>query len=52
MLNRKSFSLMLIDAVLVNLAAFGSFYLRFEGNIPKEYFLTYYHTAWLVLSFT
>ena len=37
---------MLIDAVLVNLAAFGSFYLRFEGNIPQEYFLTYYHTAW------
>ncbi|SHI24190.1 polysaccharide biosynthesis protein [Desulfosporosinus lacus] len=44
--NRKSLALMLIDAVLVNLAAFGSFYLRFEGNIPQEYFLTYYHTAW------
>ena len=37
---------MLIDAVLVNLAAFGSFYLRFQGNIPQEYFMTYYHTAW------
>jgi len=37
---------MLIDAVLVNLAGFGSFYLRFEGTIPEEYFLTYYHTAW------
>jgi len=37
---------MLIDAILVNLAAFGSFYLRFEGNIPKEYSWTYYHTAW------
>ena len=45
-LNRKSLYLMLIDVVLVNLAAFGSFYLRFEGNIPHEYFLTYYHTAW------
>jgi len=45
-LNRKSLSLMLVDAVLVNLAAFGSFYLRFEGDIPKEYFWTYYHTAW------
>lgn len=45
-LNRKSFYLMLIDSVLVNLAAFGSFYLRFEGNIPQEYFMTYYHTAW------
>jgi len=44
--NRKSLALMLIDAALVNLAAFGSFYLRFEGNIPQEYFLTYYHTAW------
>lgn len=43
---RKSIYLMLIDSVLVNLAAFGSFYLRFEGNIPQEYFLTYYHTAW------
>ena len=45
-LNRKSLYLMLVDAVLVNLAAFGSFYLRFEGNIPQYYFLTYYHTAW------
>ncbi|EHQ91834.1 polysaccharide biosynthesis protein [Desulfosporosinus youngiae] len=44
--NRKSLTLILIDVVLVNLAAFGSFYLRFEGNIPQEYFLTYYHTAW------
>lgn len=45
-LNRKSLLLMLIDVVLVNLAAFGSLYLRFERNIPQEYFLTYYHTAW------
>ncbi|HWQ43205.1 MAG TPA: nucleoside-diphosphate sugar epimerase/dehydratase [Desulfosporosinus sp.] len=45
-LNQKSLLLMLIDSVLVNLAAFGSFYLRFEGNVPQEYFLTYYHTAW------
>ena len=44
--NRNSLALMLIDSVLVNLAAFGSFYLRFEGNIPQEYYLTYYHTAW------
>lgn len=44
--NQKSLTLMLIDVVLVNLAEFGSFYLRFEGNIPQEYFLTYYHTAW------
>ncbi|HBW35491.1 nucleoside-diphosphate sugar epimerase/dehydratase [Desulfosporosinus sp. BICA1-9] len=45
-LNRKSLGLMLVDSVLINLAAFGSFYLRFEGDIPQEYFLTYYHTAW------
>ena len=44
--NRKSISIMLFDSALVNLAAFGSFYLRFEGDIPKEYFWTYYHTAW------
>ena len=39
---------MLIDAMLINLAAFGSFYLRFErseGGIPLEYYQTYYHTA-------
>jgi FlaA1/EpsC-like NDP-sugar epimerase len=38
---------MLIDAMLINLAAFGSFYLRFEvvGGIPPDYYQTYYHTA-------
>jgi len=46
MLSRKAIYLMVIDIVLVNLAAFGSFYLRFEGNIPQVYFMTYYHTAW------
>jgi len=37
--------LMLIDAMLINLAAFGSFYLRFEEGIPLDYYQTYYHTA-------
>lgn len=41
---------MAIDAVLVNLAAFLSFYIRFgfEGNgkIPEEYLLTLTHSAW------
>jgi len=37
---------MFIDAVLVNLAAFGSFYIRFEGSIPQNSLQTYYHTAW------
>jgi len=36
---------MLIDAMLINLAAFGSFYLRFEEGIPLDYYQTYYHTA-------
>lgn len=38
---------MLIDAMLINLAAFGSFYLRFEvvGGIPLVYYQTYHHTA-------
>ncbi len=44
-LRKQTLLLMLVDACLINLAAFGSFYLRFEGNIPMEYYLTYYHTA-------
>lgn len=36
---------MLIDAMLINLAAFGSFYLRFQEGIPLEYYQTYYNTA-------
>lgn len=43
---KRTLMLMAIDVVLVNLAAFLSFYIRFEGNIPSEYFLTYYHSAW------
>jgi len=44
---KRTLFLMLIDAMLINLAAFGSFYLRFEvvGGIPPEYYPTYYHTA-------
>jgi len=38
---------MLIDAMLINLAAFASFYLRFEviGGISINYYRIYYHTA-------
>ncbi|MGI1658524.1 MAG: polysaccharide biosynthesis protein [Desulfitobacterium sp.] len=47
---RRTLLHMAIDAVLVNLAAFLSFYIRFgfEGNgkIPEEYFLTLTHSAW------
>jgi FlaA1/EpsC-like NDP-sugar epimerase len=45
---KRTLMLMLIDAMLINLAAFGSFYLRFErseGGIPLNYYQTYYHTA-------
>jgi len=47
-LRKRTLFLMLIDAMLINLAAFGSFYLRFErfgGGIPTEYYQTYYNTA-------
>ncbi|TGE33834.1 nucleoside-diphosphate sugar epimerase/dehydratase [Desulfosporosinus sp. Sb-LF] len=44
-LRKRILILMLIDVMLINLAAFGSFYLRFEGGIPLEYYQTYYHTA-------
>jgi FlaA1/EpsC-like NDP-sugar epimerase len=43
---RRTLILMAIDAVLVNLAAFLSFYIRFEGTIPEEYFWTVTHSAW------
>jgi len=45
---KRTLILMLIDAMLINLAAFGSFYLRFErfgGGIPLVYYQTYYNTA-------
>ena len=45
-INHKSLALMLIDSLFINLAAFGSFYLCFEGDISKEYFRMYLHTAW------
>ncbi len=43
--HKRAMSLAIMDILLINLAAFGSFYLRFEGNIPSDYFQTYYHTA-------
>ncbi|EHQ92014.1 polysaccharide biosynthesis protein [Desulfosporosinus youngiae] len=42
---KRTLILMLIDAMLINLAAFGSFYLRFEEGIPLNYYQTYYQTA-------
>lgn len=42
---KRTLILMLIDAMLINLAAFGSFYLRFEGDIKLEDYQIYNHTA-------
>jgi FlaA1/EpsC-like NDP-sugar epimerase len=48
---KRTFFLLLIDALMVNLAAFGSFYLRFEGDIQQSnliqqsYLPTYYNVA-------
>ena len=42
---KRTLILMLIDAMLINLAAFGSFYLRFQEGIPAHYYQTYYNTA-------
>lgn len=47
LLRKRTLMLLAIDAVLVNLAVFLSFYIRFEGNIPSEYFLTMTHSAWV-----
>ncbi|MFZ3132295.1 MAG: polysaccharide biosynthesis protein, partial [Desulfosporosinus sp.] len=42
---KRTWLLMLIDAMLINLAAFGSFYLRFVGDIKLEDYQIYNHTA-------
>lgn len=47
LLRKRTLMLLAIDAVLVNLAVFLSFYIRFEGNIPSEYFLTLTHSTWV-----
>jgi len=38
---------MLLDAVLINIALFGSFYLRFEEGLPASYIPTYANAALL-----
>ncbi|WP_425806316.1 polysaccharide biosynthesis protein [Desulfitobacterium sp. Sab5] len=47
LLRKRTLMLLAIDAVLVNLAVFLSFYIKFEGNIPPEYSLTLTHSAWV-----
>ncbi|MCM1564479.1 MAG: polysaccharide biosynthesis protein, partial [Dehalobacter sp.] len=38
---KRTLFLMALDAILINLALFGSFYLRFEEGLPDEYVNTY-----------
>jgi len=38
---------MLLDAILINIALFGSFYLRFEEGLPASYIPTYINAALL-----
>lgn len=42
---KRTLALMLFDALLINLALFGSFYLRFEGKLPNNYMQTYIEAA-------
>ncbi len=42
---KRTLALMLFDALLINLALFGSFYLRFEGKLPENYIQTYGEAA-------
>jgi len=44
---KRTLFLMLLDAILVNLALFGSFYLRFEEGLPSEYVRTHVVAAWI-----
>jgi FlaA1/EpsC-like NDP-sugar epimerase len=42
---KRTLFLMLLDAILINLALFGSFYLRFEEGLPTEYIQTYINAS-------
>lgn len=42
---KRTILFMLFDAVLINIAVFASFYLRFEGALPVKYQTTYINTA-------
>lgn len=37
----RSIYLVILDIILINLAFYAAFYLRFEGDIPQKYFATY-----------
>lgn len=42
---KRTFFFMLLDAILINLALFGSFYLRLENSEFAEYLITYRNAA-------
>ncbi|MFA6808651.1 MAG: polysaccharide biosynthesis protein, partial [Eubacteriales bacterium] len=42
---KRTILFMLFDIIMINIAVFGSFYLRFEGELPPEYPVTYMNTA-------
>lgn len=42
---KRTLLIMFLDAILINLALFGSFYLRFEEGLPADYFITYLEAA-------
>ncbi|SHF52015.1 NDP-sugar epimerase, includes UDP-GlcNAc-inverting 4,6-dehydratase FlaA1 and capsular polysaccharide biosynthesis protein EpsC [Caldanaerobius fijiensis DSM 17918] len=46
--NKRKVSLLIIDTLLLNIAYFFSFYLRFDYNIPYQYFIVYEKSFYLV----
>lgn len=50
--NKRKILLLLIDIILLNIAYFLAFYLRFDYNIPHQYFLLYKKTLYIVVTVT
>ncbi|EIW00676.1 LOW QUALITY PROTEIN: putative nucleoside-diphosphate sugar epimerase [Thermoanaerobacter siderophilus SR4] len=50
--NKRKILLLLIDIILLNIAYFLAFYLRFDYNIPHQYFLLYKKTFYIVVTVT
>lgn len=46
--NKRKISLLIIDTLLLNIAYLFSFYLRFDYNIPYQYFILYKKSFYLV----
>ena len=47
--NRNFWIILAIDALLLFVAYFLSYFIRFEGNIPKEWRLTFINTVWFII---